>query len=84
MDSRETPTRASFAPADAALALAPEDVAAEWGALGLHPLLLAALGRLGFVRPTRIQRDAVGGGPGGCCVRLRGEWAVMTKLCTLV
>jgi len=45
--------------------LDPADVAAEWGSLGLHPLLLAAVGRLGFARPTRIQREAVSVGGEG-------------------
>lgn len=79
---RPTPAPASFAPADAALALAPEDVAAEWAPLGLHPLLLSALCRLGFARPTRIQRDAVSGRAGGAVVC--GGWAGMTIFCTLV
>lgn len=58
---RPSPAPASFAPAEASVALDPAAVAAEWAPLGLHPLLLAAVGRLGFARPTRIQQEAVSG-----------------------
>jgi hypothetical protein len=28
----------------------------EWGSFGLHPLILASIGRLGFARPLPVQR----------------------------
>ena len=53
------PTAAPASHAALAAVVVSPAVAAEWGPLGLHAVLLRAVARLGFARPTPIQLRAV-------------------------